>query len=67
MSFLLLFSCGEKEEWLCKEDGKTLYSITLSGKIGSADKGCSCNEIRSFEKRKFGEVDEQGLKNDFGC
>jgi len=65
VSILTLTGCGE--EWTCIVDGKTMYSISSSGKIGSADKGCSCEEIRSFELRTFGEVDEQALKNDFGC
>lgn len=35
--------------------------------IGGAGKGCSCSEIRAFELRTFGEVDEAALKSDFGC
>lgn len=59
-------SCSN-EEWFCQTRGKTMYSINSSGEIGSADKGCSCDEIRSFELRTFGEVDEAALKSDFGC
>ncbi len=62
-----LLACGQDETWLCKVDGKAMYSINTSGHIGSADKGCSCEQIRSFELETFGEIDEQALKNDFGC
>ena len=61
----LLSSCGEK--WTCVTQAKTMFSMSESGKLGSADKGCSCDEIRSFELRVYGEVDEDALKNDFGC
>jgi len=44
-----------------------MYSVSDSGELGSADKGCSCDEIRAFELREFGEVDEEALKNEFGC
>jgi len=64
---LLLISCSDREVWYCKEDGDAMYSISASGKIGSADKGCTCEEMRSFEYRKFGEVDEDALREDFGC
>ena len=63
---LILVSCSS-EEWHCVEKGKTLYSVSASGKPGSADKGCSCQEIRDFEFRTFGSVDEDALKSDFGC
>jgi len=64
-SLLFLSSCGEK--WTCTTKGKSMFSISESGKLGSADKGCSCSEIRAFELRIFGEVDEAALKSDFGC
>ena len=64
--FCLLGSCSN-DDWHCKEDGKVMYSISQSGDIGSADRGCSCQEIRSFELRVFGAVDEEALKRDFGC
>ena len=66
---LLFTGCGVgcDEEWICKIDGKNMYSISSSGKIGSADKGCSCDEIREFELQTFGTVDEDALKRDFGC
>tara|TARA_R110000744_G_C19216717_1_gene546644 strand:- start:34 stop:168 length:135 start_codon:yes stop_codon:yes gene_type:complete len=44
-----------------------MFSMSSSGEIGSAGKGCSCSEIRAFELRTFGEVDEAALKSDFGC
>ncbi|MGI9227210.1 MAG: hypothetical protein ACR2PU_00305 [Gammaproteobacteria bacterium] len=62
-----LFACSETETWYCKKDGKTLYSVSASGEIGSADKGCSCDEIRYFEASTFGEVDDEALAEDFGC
>ncbi|MDJ0941350.1 MAG: hypothetical protein QNJ00_16435 [Woeseiaceae bacterium] len=55
------------EDWSCVEQGQTLYSVSSSGKIGSADKGCSCAQIRDFEYRNFGSVDEHALAADFGC
>ncbi len=64
---MTLTSCGTQEEWHCIIDGKTMYSLSESGILGSADKGCSCDMIRSFELRTFGEVDEKALKDDFGC
>lgn len=65
ISIAMLASCGE--EWTCQTKGKTMFSMSSSGKIGSADKGCTCNEIRSFELKEFGRVDEAALKSDFGC
>jgi hypothetical protein len=44
-----------------------MFSMSSSGEIGGAGKGCSCSEIRAFELRTFGEVDEATLKSDFGC
>ena len=67
MVMLVLFGCVDNEDWFCREDGDLMYSISSSGAMGSADKGCSCGEIREFERRKFGEVDEQALRNDFDC
>ena len=60
-----LSGCGET--WSCQTKGKTMFSMSESGKIGAADKGCSCDQIRSFELKEFGRVDEQALKDDFGC
>ena len=59
--------CSESEFWYCKIDGDIMYSLSESGKIGSADKGCTCDEIRYFEARTFGEVDDDALREDFGC
>lgn len=61
-----LSSCSDNE-WYCKTQGQTMFSMSSSGEIGSAGKGCSCSEIRAFELRTFGEVDEAALKSDFGC
>lgn len=44
-----------------------MFSVSCSGKIGSADKGCSCEEIKAFEIKEFGSVDEDDLKLYFGC
>ena len=44
-----------------------MFSMSEPGNIGSADKGCSCPEIRNFELSKFGKLDVEALKNDFGC
>lgn len=63
---LLLISCND-QEWSCVQQGDTLFSMSSSGALGSADKGCSCDEIRSFELRTFGSVDEDALRADFGC
>jgi hypothetical protein len=60
-------ACSDREEWTCKVHGKSMFSVSKSGKLGSADKGCSCAEIRSFERKTFGEVDEDALRSDFGC
>ena len=64
---LLLVSCGSGGDWHCVEDGKTMYSRNTSGELGGAGKGCSCADMRSFEQRTFGVVDEDALKRDFGC
>ena len=64
---LLVVGCGSGGDWQCVERGKTMLSMSDSGKLGSADKGCTCAEIREFEQRVFGEVDEAALKSDFGC
>jgi|GEM_PF-1190260 len=64
-SIIVLLSCGEK--WTCQSRGKTLFSVSESGKLGSADEGCSCSEVRAFELKVLGEVDGAALKRDFGC
>jgi hypothetical protein len=62
----LLFSCSD-QVWSCVKQGDTVFSMSSSGAIGAADKGCSCDEMRSFERRTFGSVDEDALRADFGC
>ena len=62
---ILLGSCTE--DWSCLEQGRSLLSISSSGQLGSADKGCTCDEMRTFELRTFGSVDEDALREDFGC
>ena len=62
----ILASCGN-ETWTCQTRGQAMYSMSSFGEIGSANIGCSCAEIRAFEFRTFGEVDEVALKIDFGC
>ena len=64
---LALLGCSDNETWYCRIDGDAMYSISEAGAIGSADKGCSCQEMRAFEQRAFGSVDEQALNSDFGC
>jgi len=64
---LVLGSCGESG-WTCRIDGEAMYSVnTKTGDLGAANRGCSCDEIRSFERRVFGEVDEDALRRDHGC
>ncbi len=60
---LFLISCS-KEEWRCVADSNldAMYSMSSSGEMGSADKGCTCDEIRAFEYKTFREVDEEALK-----
>ena len=63
---LCLSSCSD-EQWSCQTSGKAMYSVSSSGALGSADKGCSCSVIRAFELPTFGEVDEAAMESDFGC
>ncbi len=63
---LCLSSCSD-EQWSCQTSAKEMFSFNSAGASGSASKGCSCSEIRVFELRTFGEVDEAALKSDFGC
>jgi len=63
---LCLSSCSD-EQWFCQTSGKAMYSVSSSGALGSADKGCSCSVIRAFELPTFGEVDEAAMESDFGC
>ena len=66
VSASMLASCGD-ETWSCQTRGQAMYSMSSSGEVGSANMGCSCAEIRAFELRTFGEVDEVALKSNFGC
>jgi hypothetical protein len=66
LASLFLVGCSD-DSWYCVEDGERMYSRSTTGEWGGAKRGCSCSEIRSFEKRIFGEVDEAALKRDFGC
>jgi hypothetical protein len=61
----VLAGCSEK--WSCQIQNRTMFSISESGELGGARKGCSCDQIRAFELKEFGRVDEQALKDDFGC
>jgi hypothetical protein len=66
ITVLFISSCFQ-EDWRCVTRGQAMYSISDSGKLGGAGRGCSCQQIRSFELRTFGSVDEAALRNDFGC
>ena len=63
---ITLSGCSS-DEWRCVRNGDAMYSMNTSGELGGAQKGCSCSEIRAFEKQQFGYVDEGALKSDFGC
>lgn len=63
----LVAGCVERETWSCVIDGDVMYSMSSKGQLGGAQKGCTCDEIRQFELKVFGEVDEEALKRDFGC
>lgn len=63
----LIVGCGQSETWSCVIDGDTMYSMSNKGNLGGAQKGCTCDEIRQFELKLFGEVDEEAMKRDFGC
>ena len=63
---LILSSCGG-ENWSCRIEGVTMFSISDSGDLGGAQRGCSCDQIRDFEQRTFGAVDYDALRTNFGC
>jgi hypothetical protein len=70
ITFYLLISLlvvGCSEDWKCETAEKSMYSVSSSGQIGAADKGCTCEQIKNFELKQFGQVDEDALKRDFGC
>lgn len=61
------FDMIEKSSWQCIEDWTVMYSKNLYWNIWSADKWCTCTQIREYEMKLFWEVDEESMKNDFGC
>ena len=65
--FSVIFDYMGVPPWDCVIKNGTIYSLNESGYFGSAEKGCTCDEIRAFELSKFGEVDTAALKSDFGC
>ena len=64
---MVTISACSNESWRCVEDGDVMYSMSSGGAFGAADKGCSCDRMADFERRKFGEVDYAGLNSDHGC
>ena len=64
---LIPFIAGCSEDWSCQVRGNTMFSVSESGKLGAAEKGCSCEQMRSFERGVFGRVDEDALRRDHGC
>ncbi len=60
---VMFLSGCDSGNWICVEKNKTLFSMN-GGEIGSADKGCSCEEIVEFNFRNFG---DRGDSSDFGC
>ncbi len=63
---VVLSGCSS-ENWRCVTENEAMYSLNDTGELGSADKGCSCAEIRDWEMKVFGKVDERALREDFGC
>lgn len=66
LTLMLLANCGG-ENWSCRVEGDSMFSISDSGQLGGAQRGCSCEQIRDFEFRTFGSVDYDALRSDFGC
>lgn len=63
-----LSSCwSNKVIWTCTEDWTVMYSKDQNWNLWSADKWCSCEQIKDFEMRTFWEVDYDALKSDFWC
>lgn len=62
-----VIGCDSSDGWRCVTRGQTMFSLSEDGRLGSAREGCSCAEIRAFERKTFGEVDEEALANNFGC
>ena len=61
-----LYSC-DNGSWSCRIEGDAMFSVSDSGELGGAGRGCSRDQMRDFEYRTFGSVDEEALRNDFGC
>ena len=61
-----LYAC-DSDTWSCRVEGDAMFSVSDSGALGGAGRGCSCDEMRDFEYRTFGSVDEEALRADFGC
>ena len=66
VALLMLTACSDSD-WRCVVRGDAMFSMDSSGNIGGAGKGCSCDEMRRFERETFGYVDEDALRSDFGC
>jgi len=62
-----IFSSEPEDGWRCVERGQNMFSMSDSGELGAAEKGCTCEEMANFEYRVFGEVDFEALKDDHGC
>lgn len=63
---LTLSGCYD-EQWFCLRRGNNLISMSESGRIAGASKACNCTDLRAFERERFGYVDEEALRRDFGC
>ena len=61
-----LVGCGG-DDWSCVVRGETMFSMSSTGELGAANKGCTCEEMANFERRVFGTVDYQALNSDHGC
>ena len=66
-SYIVSAFSDSGDGWVCVERGRTMYSLSDSGELGAAEKGCTCAEIANFEYLVFGEVDYQALNDDHGC
>lgn len=61
-----LYGCSG-DNWRCVTRGTAMFSLNDKDEIGSANKGCSCSEIRAWDKKILGEVDERRMRENFGC
>ena len=62
-----IFGSEPEGGWRCVERGQNMFSMSDSGELGAAEKGCTCEQMADFEYRVFGEVDFEALKDDHGC